>query len=171
MWFRPGIHCFSEKLIFLRYGEIRPQLGRLLGIEFVRFPDLLIEDVRIAVVSTSAWQNAFRTPVFRRSLVARPWRKSRNRKFSTLAFALMRSTASRGRYNDAFFDPSHLPLYASYPIGAGPPGMSCEDEFRMVPAQGQQNIARSAGDGRLDHAAAFPGAAADIGARGFPSGS
>ncbi|RVH71532.1 hypothetical protein CN204_36995, partial [Sinorhizobium meliloti] len=40
-----------------------------------------------------------------------------------------------------------------------------------VPAQGQQNIARSAGDGRLDHAAAFPGAAADIRARGFPSGS
>lgn len=64
----------------------------------------------------------FRFPVFRRSLVARPRRKSRNRKFSTLAFALMRSTASRGRY-EAYFDPSHLPLYASYPIGAGPPGM------------------------------------------------
>ncbi|MGH0325798.1 hypothetical protein [Sinorhizobium meliloti] len=58
MWFRPGLHCFSEKLIFLRYGQIRPQLGRLLGIEFVRFRDLLIEDVRIAVVSTSAWLNA-----------------------------------------------------------------------------------------------------------------
>ncbi|WP_267901633.1 hypothetical protein [Sinorhizobium meliloti] len=28
--------------------QIRPQLGRLLGIEFVRFRDLLIEDVRIA---------------------------------------------------------------------------------------------------------------------------
>ncbi|RVK33139.1 hypothetical protein CN163_24115 [Sinorhizobium meliloti] len=60
MWFRPGLHCFSEKLIFLRYGQIRPQLGRLLGIEFVRFRDLLIEDVRIAVVSTSAWLNAYR---------------------------------------------------------------------------------------------------------------
>lgn len=32
---------------------------RLLGIEFVRFRDLLIEDVRIAVVSTSAWLNAY----------------------------------------------------------------------------------------------------------------
>ncbi|MDX0368860.1 hypothetical protein GOC23_14660 [Sinorhizobium meliloti] len=59
MWFRAGLHCFSEKLIFLRYGQIRPQLGRLLGIEFVRFRDLLIEDVRIAVVSTSAWLNAY----------------------------------------------------------------------------------------------------------------
>ncbi|MCO5965999.1 hypothetical protein [Sinorhizobium meliloti] len=59
MWFRPGLHCFSEKLSFLRYGQIRPQLGRLLGIEFVRFRDLLIEDVRIAVVSTSAWLNAY----------------------------------------------------------------------------------------------------------------
>ncbi len=59
MWFRPGLHCFSEKLIFLRHGQIRPQLGRLLGIEFVRFRDLLIEDVRIAVVSTSAWLNAY----------------------------------------------------------------------------------------------------------------
>ncbi|MDX0377156.1 hypothetical protein GOC56_25330 [Sinorhizobium meliloti] len=59
MWFRPSLHCFSDKLIFLRYGQIRPQLGRLLGIEFVRFRDLLIEDVRIAVVSTSAWLNAY----------------------------------------------------------------------------------------------------------------
>ncbi|WP_318879156.1 hypothetical protein RWA03_22450 (plasmid) [Sinorhizobium meliloti] len=43
----------------MRYGQIRPRLGRLLGIEFVRFRDLLIEDVRIAVVSTSAWLNAY----------------------------------------------------------------------------------------------------------------
>lgn len=54
---RPSL-LFRE-VEFLRYGQIRPQLGRLLGIEFVRFRDLLIEDVRIAVVSTSAWLNAY----------------------------------------------------------------------------------------------------------------
>ncbi|WP_234836180.1 hypothetical protein [Sinorhizobium meliloti] len=55
MWFRAGLHCFFEKLIFLRCGRYGRNSGRLLGIEFVRFRDLLIDDVRIAVVSTSAW--------------------------------------------------------------------------------------------------------------------
>lgn len=39
------------------------------GIEFVRFRDLLIEDVRIAAVSTSAWLNAY-------------WRSSDSRSFA-----------------------------------------------------------------------------------------
>lgn len=47
--------------------------------------------------------------------------------------------------------------------------MICEDEFRMVPAQGQQNIARSAGDGRLDHAAAFPAPRRTSGREVFPA--
>lgn len=132
MWFRPGIHRFSENLIFLRYGQIRPQLGRLLGIEFVGFHDLLIEDVRIAVaVSILAWLNAFctvfRFPVSRRSFVARPRRQSRNRKSSTVAFALMRfHRVSRPLYLMPvsllrYFDPSPSPLYDPYPIGPAPP--------------------------------------------------
>lgn len=94
---RPSL--FFREIDLLAMWQIRPQLGRLLGIEFVRFRDLLIDDVRIAVVSTSAWlmpTDGFQIPGLSQGLVARPWWKSRNRKFSTLAFALMRSTASRG---------------------------------------------------------------------------
>jgi hypothetical protein len=54
---RPSL--FFREIDLLAMWQIRPQLGRLLGIEFVRFRDLLIEDVRIAVVSTSAWLNAY----------------------------------------------------------------------------------------------------------------
>ncbi|WP_164829470.1 hypothetical protein [Sinorhizobium meliloti] len=50
---RPSL--FFREIDLLAMWQIRPQLGRLLGIEFVRFRDLLIDDVRIAVVSTSAW--------------------------------------------------------------------------------------------------------------------
>lgn len=94
---RPSL--FFREIDLLAMWQIRPQLGRLLGIEFVRFRDLLIDDVRIAVVSTSGWlmpTDGFQIPGLSQGLVARPWWKSRNRKFSTLAVALMRSTASRG---------------------------------------------------------------------------
>ncbi|RVI39980.1 hypothetical protein CN071_33870 [Sinorhizobium meliloti] len=43
---RPSL--FFREIDLLAMWQIRPQLGRLLGIEFVRFRDLLIEDVRIA---------------------------------------------------------------------------------------------------------------------------
>ncbi|MDE3787336.1 hypothetical protein I7G00_25625 [Sinorhizobium meliloti] len=60
---RPSL--FFREIDLLAMWQIRPQLGRLLGIEFVRLRDLLIDDVRITVVSTSAWlmpTDAFQIP-------------------------------------------------------------------------------------------------------------